>query len=420
LIGYSDWAGRIGDRIMRKCLFFGAMILIAVLCGYVRAAVLEISSGEIVLPAGTYTYDYVDITGGSLKLTGDVNIICNGQDTAYLNFTGGTIYNEIVVDVCDCNNGVAGEDGLAGTTGDFPYNCGNDGKTAPDYRAADGKNGYNLKIYANRNITIKSLINLSGSDGVNHNGYAGTGGVGGMGGSSSGRGGTGGHGGRGGNSFGGNGGNGGSLHLETHGGKIDFGSVGQAVIYVNGGNGGKAGHGGSGGLGGSGGMGLAPYGRGGDGGLGGNGGWSVGGYGGNSGDIYCAALIIIDANFIEYYMDGGFTGTFMEPSGWNYGRAGLGGQGAWGPSGSGSDGTNGYDGKEHELGAGHWGNYTKHIISEPFNCQDVYSRHLELSGDINKDCYIDFMDFAEFAEQWMSYCMNPQDADCDKPWRHMY
>ena len=39
-----------------------------------------------------------------------------------------------------------------------------------------------------------------------------------------------------------------------------------------------------------------------------------------------------------------------------------------------------------------------------------------LSGDLNKDYYIDFADIAMFAEQWAN-CSDPNSSDCDQYWK---
>ncbi|OHB57753.1 MAG: hypothetical protein A2Y12_18245 [Planctomycetes bacterium GWF2_42_9] len=45
------------------------------------------------------------------------------------------------------------------------------------------------------------------------------------------------------------------------------------------------------------------------------------------------------------------------------------------------------------------------------NCTDVWSEGYGLKADLNKDCEVNFKDFAEFAEAWL-LCNNPDPADC--------
>lgn len=45
----------------------------------------------------------------------------------------------------------------------------------------------------------------------------------------------------------------------------------------------------------------------------------------------------------------------------------------------------------------------------PKNCGDPGTQYA--SGDINKDCKVDFLDFAEFANSWLT-CTNPNQANC--------
>lgn len=324
---------------------------------------LTISSGTTELSAGSYTYDYVSITGGELKLVGNVTITCNGSGTGYFSQTGGKIYNVYSAGENDATNGANGDDGE--DFGNTSHTI--DGENGEDYTAASGDGGYNLSIYANGNITLKGEISLRGDGGDNHTGRGGHGGDGGTGehgvNNGCGHGLFGGSGGSGGHSYGGDGGHGGSAFFETSSGTINCGtSSDHAVINLSGGDGGDGGTGGNGGRGGHGGNGDPS--RNGAGGYGGGGGpaWSLvgsdGGYGG--GLTFRAATILDD------YLNKDLTGGDAGEAG-TIGTAGSGGA-------VGSDyssfpdpepGNPGTTGIQYDGDAGAAGTYTTQVTPEP-------------------------------------------------------
>ncbi|OHB56766.1 MAG: hypothetical protein A2Y12_20530 [Planctomycetes bacterium GWF2_42_9] len=51
------------------------------------------------------------------------------------------------------------------------------------------------------------------------------------------------------------------------------------------------------------------------------------------------------------------------------------------------------------------------LTPEPKTCDDEIDEDGGLTGDVNEDCYIDFSDYAEIAEQWQS-CNDPQITGC--------
>lgn len=405
------------------------LIGILLLSVMANAAGLVISSGETVLTGGTYTYDYVSITGGALKLVGDVNIICNGGGTAYFSFTGGTIYSEVrssEYDYPSCGSGTTGANG-ANFAGGHPTCDGGTGGTGPDCKSRDANDGFNLNIYVNRDITILGTINLSGSNGYHHGGIGGTGGIGGKGGdmartnSSADEAGYGGIGGKGANSIGGTGGKGGSIHLETHGGKINGGTSSQhGTIILKGGTGGKGGNGGTGGTGGAGGnltFGIGYASLPGLGGTGGKGGNSVGGNGGKGGNITFKALQII-ADYLSIDQTGGTGGSYTQG-----GTGGAGGVSGLYPGSAGQrrtpNGSSGANGSVANGSAGASGAFSATLIIEPTTCQEVIAAGLLTPGDVNGDCYVNISDVVMLAETWIR-CNKPDDEDCEKNWRDIY
>ncbi len=53
----------------------------------------------------------------------------------------------------------------------------------------------------------------------------------------------------------------------------------------------------------------------------------------------------------------------------------------------------------------------------PADCNAAISLGFGSSFDFNHDCYVNIDDFSYFADSWLS-CMNPNDANCSKPWLH--
>ena len=203
---------------MKKLIW---MLIIIAMPSFCAAAILNVTSGTTTLTAGSYTYDYVNITGGELKLIGNVTITCNGTGTGYFSLTGGKIYN---VYSASSNNTTNGTNGGNGTDGrDYYWDLdgewnGENGSDAPGYAgsctASDGSDGFGLTVYASGNITLKALVDLRGSGGDNHTGTAGSGGYGGEGGKGNTGGGDGGRGAHGTDSRGGYGGDAGSAFFE--------------------------------------------------------------------------------------------------------------------------------------------------------------------------------------------------------------
>ncbi len=337
-----------------------AVLLLATLCD---AAILSVSSGTTELSAGSYTYDYVSITGGELKLLGNVSITCNGSGTGYFSLTGGSIVNTYSAGSDDATNGSDGDDGQ--DYGNTSHTI--DGDDGGDYTASTGDNGYGLSVYADGNITLKGEIKLRGSGGDNHTGRGGHGGDGGRGthgvNDDCGHGLFGGHGGSGGRSRGGNGGHGGSAFFETESGTIDCGTSGDhAIINLTGGTGGDGGTGGNGGRGGNGGNGDPS--RNGAGGYGGGGGpaWSlVGSDGGDGGDLTFRASSILDD-----YLNRSLTGGDAGDAG-TIGTRGSGGAvgshyASWADPQPGTPGTTG---RQYDGDGGSVGDYTTEVIPEP-------------------------------------------------------
>ena len=54
-------------------------------------------------------------------------------------------------------------------------------------------------------------------------------------------------------------------------------------------------------------------------------------------------------------------------------------------------------------------------IRKPVNCSQAIALGHGKAADLNSDCNVDLIDFAEFASQWLD-CVDPQIASCDKPW----
>jgi hypothetical protein len=55
------------------------------------------------------------------------------------------------------------------------------------------------------------------------------------------------------------------------------------------------------------------------------------------------------------------------------------------------------------------------IVSEPVTCPELIAQGWGLLADLNGDCYVDFLDLALLAQQWLN-CIQPEDANCVHPW----
>jgi len=51
----------------------------------------------------------------------------------------------------------------------------------------------------------------------------------------------------------------------------------------------------------------------------------------------------------------------------------------------------------------------------PADCASAISMGFGNYFDVNHDCYVNFADFAQFAQSWMN-CIDPADSECSKPW----
>jgi hypothetical protein len=51
----------------------------------------------------------------------------------------------------------------------------------------------------------------------------------------------------------------------------------------------------------------------------------------------------------------------------------------------------------------------------PADCNSAINMGFGIAADLNKDCYVNFKDFAEFAVNWLG-CVSPLDSNCQTPW----
>jgi hypothetical protein len=51
----------------------------------------------------------------------------------------------------------------------------------------------------------------------------------------------------------------------------------------------------------------------------------------------------------------------------------------------------------------------------PLTCQEAILQGLDLKGDINSDCRVDWHDLSSFAQDWLR-CIDPNNTACEKPW----
>ncbi len=56
----------------------------------------------------------------------------------------------------------------------------------------------------------------------------------------------------------------------------------------------------------------------------------------------------------------------------------------------------------------------KYVLIPDYNCEYVWQNGLGDPTDFNQDCYVNFEDFAYFAEKWL-FCNNPEDINCQQP-----
>ena len=52
------------------------------------------------------------------------------------------------------------------------------------------------------------------------------------------------------------------------------------------------------------------------------------------------------------------------------------------------------------------------VATTTITCADLIADGLIINADLNKDCYVDLLDFAVIAQNWFR-CANPQDIDCE-------
>jgi hypothetical protein len=57
------------------------------------------------------------------------------------------------------------------------------------------------------------------------------------------------------------------------------------------------------------------------------------------------------------------------------------------------------------------------LYDGPQNCEQAKTIGYFQPGDVNKDCAVDFRDFAAMASRWL-YCTVPGEAGCATPWLH--
>ena len=58
-----------------------------------------------------------------------------------------------------------------------------------------------------------------------------------------------------------------------------------------------------------------------------------------------------------------------------------------------------------------------HVGTVPADCAGAINLGYGFSGDVNRDCKVNFTDFAALAKLWL-VCVDPQDALCDRPWEN--
>jgi hypothetical protein len=49
------------------------------------------------------------------------------------------------------------------------------------------------------------------------------------------------------------------------------------------------------------------------------------------------------------------------------------------------------------------------------NCAEIYTYGYNIQADLNKDCYVNFEDFALFSLEWLK-CNDPEDLNCVQSW----
>jgi len=54
-------------------------------------------------------------------------------------------------------------------------------------------------------------------------------------------------------------------------------------------------------------------------------------------------------------------------------------------------------------------------VGGPLDCNTVRSFGYTLDSDLSSDCYVNFKDFAVFAQEWLE-CNDPNDPNCTHPW----
>lgn len=237
---------------------------------------LIVTNGETLEMGGTYTFDNVLISDGTVYLTNDTVITSSG-DISIL--TNGTITWHYTTTNWSTNVSIANPPGRYGGYGTSVI-------------AQNGSNAWNLALYSDETLTINGVIDLRGGAGQTHIGRAGMGSYGGSG-----------YftasqraeykGGNGGNSQGGNGGLGGILELQAGQNLINLQN---SSLILSGGSGGNGGTGGTGGPGGDWSWPSGPS-SGGQGADGGDGGDSLGGNGGAGGRFVIRTVELLTDNW---------------------------------------------------------------------------------------------------------------------------
>jgi len=55
-------------------------------------------------------------------------------------------------------------------------------------------------------------------------------------------------------------------------------------------------------------------------------------------------------------------------------------------------------------------------IPAPGDCSEAIASGFYIASDLNRDCYVNWADFAVFTSDWLR-CVDPQDANCERPWQ---
>jgi hypothetical protein len=232
----------------------------------VTAESLIVTNGESIEMDGTYNFENVLISNGTVYLTnnttitssGDISILSDGTITWHYTTT-----NWVTNIYLDSPGGSSG--------------------SGASVIARNGTNAWHLTLHSTSNLTINGTVDLRGGTGQSHVGSADQGTYGGTFYNPEER--SAHKGGNGGTSYGGHGGAGAEFFLISECGYIELTS---ADIILSGGNGGASGNGGAAGGGGD----YDGYPEEGQGADGGNGGDSIGGNGGNGGSLIIRTMVM--------------------------------------------------------------------------------------------------------------------------------